>query len=138
MGVTKKQRAQMGLIIGQVYAEWAAEQAGEVTLDRRWSTAEPSQYPEHAEVMSASDEAQADLRRRTATALAAAGIVLPGDPQTAQQAQRSATLARLELETGLELLFKSLPDLRLDEEHPARIKCNSLVFRGFDSLPLRW
>jgi cytochrome P450 len=49
-----------------------------------------------------------------------------------------ASLARLELETAFELLLQRLPQLRLDDEQPARIKCNSLVFRGFDSLPVRW
>jgi cytochrome P450 len=49
-----------------------------------------------------------------------------------------APLARVELELGLEALFRRMPDLRLDEEQPARIKCHSLVFRGFDSLPVRW
>jgi cytochrome P450 PksS len=28
--------------------------------------------------------------------------------------------------------------LRLDNDQPARIKCNSILFRGFDALPLRW
>jgi cytochrome P450 PksS len=49
-----------------------------------------------------------------------------------------ATLARYDLEIGLSALFERLPGLRLDEAQPARIKCRSLVFRGFDSLPLRW
>ncbi len=47
-------------------------------------------------------------------------------------------LARLELETAFELLFQRLPELRLDEEKPARLKYNSLVSRGFNSLPVRW
>jgi cytochrome P450 len=49
-----------------------------------------------------------------------------------------APLARLELEIGLEALFRRMPGLRLDQEQPARIKCNSLLFRGFDALPLCW
>lgn len=49
-----------------------------------------------------------------------------------------ATLARRELEIALEALLKRMPELRLDEERPPRIKCNSLVFRGFDALPVRW
>jgi cytochrome P450 len=47
-------------------------------------------------------------------------------------------LARLELETAFELLVQRMPDLRLDEERPPSLKCNSLVFRGFHSLPVRW
>jgi cytochrome P450 len=49
-----------------------------------------------------------------------------------------APLARLELEIGFETLLRRLPELRLDESQPPRIKCHSLVFRGFDSLPVRW
>jgi cytochrome P450 len=49
-----------------------------------------------------------------------------------------ATLARLELEVGFERLLQRLPGLRLDETRPALPKCNSLVFRGFDSLPVCW
>lgn len=49
-----------------------------------------------------------------------------------------APLARLELEIGFETLLRRLPELRLDEAQPPRIKCHSLVFRGFDSLPVRW
>jgi cytochrome P450 len=49
-----------------------------------------------------------------------------------------ASLARKELEIALERLVQRLPGLRLDEEQPPRIKCNSLVFRGFDALPVRW
>jgi cytochrome P450 len=49
-----------------------------------------------------------------------------------------ATLARYDLELGLGTLLQRLPDLRLDEERPAAVKCQSLIFRGFDSLPVRW
>jgi cytochrome P450 len=49
-----------------------------------------------------------------------------------------APLARLELEIGFETLLRRLPELRLDETQQPRIKCHSLVFRGFDSLPVRW
>jgi cytochrome P450 len=49
-----------------------------------------------------------------------------------------ASLARRELELALEALLRRMPELRLDEERPPRIKCNSLVFRGFDALPVRW
>lgn len=47
-------------------------------------------------------------------------------------------LARLELESAFELLLQRLPTLRLDEEKPPNLKANSLVFRGFYSLPVRW
>ncbi len=47
-------------------------------------------------------------------------------------------LARYNLELGLGGLFERLPGLRLDKERPARVKCHSLVFRGFNSLPVRW
>lgn len=49
-----------------------------------------------------------------------------------------ATLARYELEIGLSTLFERMPGLRLDEEQQPRLKFHSLVFRGFDSLPVRW
>jgi len=49
-----------------------------------------------------------------------------------------APLARVELEIGLAALLERMPDLRLDEAQPPRIKCNSLVFRGFEALPVRW
>ncbi|WNG26916.1 cytochrome P450 [Cystobacter fuscus] len=49
-----------------------------------------------------------------------------------------AGLARRELETGITLLLQHLPGLRLDETRPARLKCHSLNFRGFDVLPVRW
>jgi cytochrome P450 len=49
-----------------------------------------------------------------------------------------AGLARRELETGLTLLLERMPELRLDETQPARVKCHSLNFRGFDRLPVRW
>jgi len=46
-------------------------------------------------------------------------------------------LARSELEIALEIILTRLPGLRLDEDQPVRPK-NSLAFRGFESLPLRW
>jgi cytochrome P450 PksS len=49
-----------------------------------------------------------------------------------------ATLARYELEIGLSRLLERMPGLRLDEERQPRLKFHSLVFRGFDSLPVRW
>jgi cytochrome P450 PksS len=48
------------------------------------------------------------------------------------------TLARREIEIALSTLFQRMPGLRLDNDQPARIKCNSILFRGFDALPLRW
>lgn len=49
-----------------------------------------------------------------------------------------ATLARYDLEIGLSTLLERMPSLRLDEEQQPRFKYHSLVFRGFDSLPVRW
>lgn len=49
-----------------------------------------------------------------------------------------AGLTRRELEIGLTMLLERLPGLRLDETRPPQLKCRSLGFRGFDSLPLRW
>ncbi|WP_375772623.1 cytochrome P450 [Archangium gephyra] len=49
-----------------------------------------------------------------------------------------AGLARRELEIGLEVLLQRMPGLRLDEERPPQIKAESLVFRGFHSLHVRW
>jgi cytochrome P450 len=49
-----------------------------------------------------------------------------------------ALLARRELEIAISTLLQRMPNLRLDEERPPRVKCNSLIFRGFDALPLCW
>ncbi|HSP77694.1 MAG TPA: cytochrome P450 [Myxococcaceae bacterium] len=49
-----------------------------------------------------------------------------------------AGLARRELEIALQVLLERLPGLRLDEEQPPQPKCNSLLFRSFTSLPVRW
>jgi cytochrome P450 len=49
-----------------------------------------------------------------------------------------ATLARYDMEFGIGRLVDRMADLRLDEERAPRIKCHSLVFRGFESLPVRW
>jgi cytochrome P450 len=47
-------------------------------------------------------------------------------------------LARREIEIALDVLLDRMPELRLDEERPPQVNCGSLLFRGFDSLPLRW
>ena len=49
-----------------------------------------------------------------------------------------AGLARRELETGLTLLLERMPGLRLDPARPARMKCHSVNFRGFEQLPVCW
>ncbi|MFL5354099.1 cytochrome P450 [Archangium sp.] len=49
-----------------------------------------------------------------------------------------AGLARRELEIAFEELLQRLPALRLDETRMPRIKCNGMLFRGFESLPVRW
>jgi cytochrome P450 PksS len=49
-----------------------------------------------------------------------------------------AGLARREIEIALDVLFDRMPGLRLDEERPAKVKSSSFLFRGFESLPLRW
>lgn len=49
-----------------------------------------------------------------------------------------AGLARRELEITFEVLLERLPDLRLDENNPPKLKSDTLLFRGFNSLPLRW
>jgi cytochrome P450 PksS len=49
-----------------------------------------------------------------------------------------AGLARRELEIAFEVLLTRLPGLRLDEEIQPRLKCHSLMFRGFEELPVRW
>jgi cytochrome P450 PksS len=43
-------------------------------------------------------------------------------------------LARLELEIALLTLFQRFPHLRLDPEAPPRRRCDTLFFRGFDTL----
>jgi cytochrome P450 len=47
-------------------------------------------------------------------------------------------LGRRELEVGYELLFKRMPELRLDEDDPPKRRANGLTFRGFSRLPLRF
>ncbi len=49
-----------------------------------------------------------------------------------------AHLARLELKIGLENLFKRLPNLRFAEDKLPQLKTESLMFRGFHSLPVRF
>lgn len=46
-------------------------------------------------------------------------------------------LAQLELDAAFKALLKRYPNLRLDPDRPAVRKCESLIFRGFSSLPLR-
>jgi cytochrome P450 len=48
------------------------------------------------------------------------------------------TLARRELEVALERLVRRMPRLRFDEERPRRRRADSLVFRGLESLPVRF
>jgi cytochrome P450 PksS len=48
------------------------------------------------------------------------------------------TLARRELEVSLRRLVQRMPRLRLDEERPPRRRADSLVFRGLESLPVRF
>jgi len=49
-----------------------------------------------------------------------------------------AGLARRELEIAVEVILRRLPGLRLDEENAPRLKYHSLVFRGFEQLPVKW
>ena len=49
-----------------------------------------------------------------------------------------AGLARRELEIAFEELLHRMPELRLDMTKLPRIKCGGLLFRGFESLPVRW
>jgi cytochrome P450 PksS len=35
-------------------------------------------------------------------------------------------------------MLERLPGLRLDEAHPPQLKCHNLMFRGFQSLHIRW
>lgn len=46
-------------------------------------------------------------------------------------------LAQMELDAAFKALLKRYPNLRLDPEQPAVRKCESLIFRGFASLPIR-
>jgi cytochrome P450 len=48
------------------------------------------------------------------------------------------TLARRELEVALGRLVRRMPRLRFDEERPLRRRADSLVFRGLESLPVRF
>ena len=47
-------------------------------------------------------------------------------------------LGRRELAVGYQLLFKRMPELRLDENDSPRRRANGLTFRGFARLPLRF
>jgi cytochrome P450 len=47
------------------------------------------------------------------------------------------TLARREMEVALGRLVRRLPRLRFDEGRPRR-RSNNLVFRGLESLPVRF
>ena len=49
-----------------------------------------------------------------------------------------AGLARREIEIAIELLLQRMPGLRLDEEQLPRIKCSSMLYRGLESLHIRW
>ncbi|PTL84677.1 cytochrome P450 [Vitiosangium sp. GDMCC 1.1324] len=49
-----------------------------------------------------------------------------------------ANMARREIQTLLEQLLQRMPGLRLDEEQPPRPKAPNFLFRGFDSLHVRW
>ena len=48
------------------------------------------------------------------------------------------TLARRELEVSLGRLVGRMPRLRFDEQRPPRRRTDSLVFRGLESLPVRF
>ena len=48
------------------------------------------------------------------------------------------TLARRELDVSLRRLVQRMPRLRFDPERPMRRRANSLVFRGLESLPVRF
>ena len=48
------------------------------------------------------------------------------------------TLARRELEAALGRLVRRMPRLRFDEERPMRRRADSLLFRGLESLPVRF
>jgi hypothetical protein len=67
-------RRERNRIIGEVYREWAAEQADTFEPDPRYRDNNPSQYPETAEALSAPPNRQDDLQRRTETALREAGL----------------------------------------------------------------
>ena len=47
-------------------------------------------------------------------------------------------LARRELEIVFEMLLTELPGLRLEPGRLPQLKCQSLFFRGFESLHVRW
>jgi cytochrome P450 PksS len=49
-----------------------------------------------------------------------------------------AGLARRELEIAFEILLAKMPNLRLDEELQPQRKPPSILFRNFDSMPVRW
>jgi cytochrome P450 PksS len=48
------------------------------------------------------------------------------------------TLARRELDISLGRLVQRMPRLRFDEERPVRRRADSMVFRGLESLPVRF
>ena len=66
--------AQRSKIITQVYTEWAREQVDSFTPNPAWAGANPSQFPEHAELLSVGEDAENDLFERTTKALEEAGL----------------------------------------------------------------
>lgn len=49
-----------------------------------------------------------------------------------------AGLARRELEVAIEVLIERIPGMRLDEANPPKHKNQGIIFRGFESLVVRW
>ena len=49
-----------------------------------------------------------------------------------------AGLVRLELESLFTAVLTHLPGLTLDAPRLPRLKCHSLLYRGFETLPVRW
>jgi len=89
----RRTSAERSRIIGRVYAQWAAEQAGQFTPDPRY--ADDPAYSEHAPLISSAPVAQDELHRRTTEALSAASLAFGRDNQA-----RRARLAQEGREDG--------------------------------------
>jgi hypothetical protein len=61
-------------VIRRVFAEWRAEVASRVEVERRYLTDERSQYGEAPEALSASPADDTELHRRVQQALIEAGL----------------------------------------------------------------
>jgi cytochrome P450 PksS len=66
------------------------------------------------------------------------GIPPEDNERLLQWATASARASSPTVGIAFRTLLERLPGLRLDEVHPPRLKSDNLMFRGFESMHLRW